>query len=290
MDNMKQPPSGDPQDHWPTEEFDPAGGPAGQAAYLGQQPWAQPAGQAGQQPWARQPWAQPAGAGGPSGPQPPRDRVPGGRKLPGGALRWSAGLALAGLLAAGGFLAANSAFQSPAGPTGQAAVLNTMLNSATSATVDGVSGNAVTISATPSAACRNRAARLRAAGFPSIAQAALRRCGHRLRRLRALGGLHGQFTFETKSGPRTIAFERGVIRSISGSDVVVQAKDGTTWTWVLGSSSVIRESGKRVAANALSDGEKVLAAGPVVRGTYDARLIVIRVTSPSPSSSSASGS
>jgi hypothetical protein len=273
MNNTHQPPGGDPQDHWPTEEFDPAGGPAGQAAYLGQQLWGQP-----------------AGAGGPSGPQPPRDRVPGRRKLPGGALRWSAGLALACLLAAGGFAAASSAFQSPAGPTGQAAVLNTMLNSATSSSVDGLSGNAVTLSATPSAACRNRAARLKAAGFPSIAQAALRRCGHRLRRLRALGGLHGQFTFETKSGTRTIAFERGVIRSISGSEVVVQAKDGTTWTWVLGSSSVIREGGKRVAATALSDGENVFAGGPVVSGTYDARLIVIRVSSPSPSSSSASGS
>jgi hypothetical protein len=295
MDNMHQPPGGDPQDHWPTEEFDPAGGTAGQAAYLGQQPWAQQAGQAGRQPGAQQPqaqqfWGQPARAGDPSGPRPPRDRVPGGHKLPGGALRWGAGLALAALLAVGGVLAAASAFQSPAGPTGQASVLNTMLNSATSSTVDGVSGNAVTVSATPSAPCRNRAARLRAAGFPSIAQAALRRCGHRLRRLRALGGLHGQFTFETKSGPRTIAFERGVIRSISGSEVVVQAKDGTTWTWVLGSSSVIRESGKRVAAGALSDGQNVFAGGPVVNGTYDARLVVVRVGSPRPSSSSASGS
>ena len=230
------------------------------------------------------------GAGRPSDPQPPRDRMPGGRKRPGGALRWSAGLALAGLLAAGGVLAATSALQFPAGPTGQAAVLNTMLNSATSSTVDGVSGNAVTVSATPSAPCRNRAARLRAAGFPSIAQAALRRCGHRLLRLRALGGLHGQFTFETKSGPRTVAFERGVIQSVSGSEVVVQAKDGATWTWVLGSSSVIRQSGKRVAASALSDGANVFAGGPVVNGTYDARLVVIRVSSPSPSSSSASGS
>jgi hypothetical protein len=270
MDNMQHPPGGDPQDHWPTEEFAPAGGPAGQAAYLGQQPWGQP-----------------AGAGSASGPQAPRDRVPGRRKLPGGALRWSAGLALACLLAAGGLLATSSAFQSPAEPTGQAAVLNTMLNSATSSTVDGLSGNAVTVSATPSAACRNRAAKLKAAGFPSISQAVLRRCGHKLRRLRVLGGLHGQFTFETKSGPRTIAFERGVIRSVSGSEVVVQAKDGTTWTWVLGSSSVIRESGKRVAAGALSDGQNVFAGGPVVSGTYEARLIVIRVSS---SSGNVSGS
>lgn len=284
---MHQPPAGDPQDHWPTEEFDPAAGSAGQAAYLGQHAWGQPGGQAGQQPW------------GTSGPQPPPDRgprgrTPGGRRLPGGALRWGAGLALAGLLAAGGVLAATSASQSPAGPTGQAAVLNTMLNSATSSTIDGVSGNAVTVSATPTAPCRNRAARLKTAGFPAIAQAVLRRCGHRLRRLRALGGMHGQFTFGTKSGPRTLAFERGVIQSISGSAVVVQAKDGTTWTWVLGSKTVVRENRERVATSALADGESVFAGGPVVSGAYDARLIVIRASSrtpsPSPSSSSAAGS
>jgi hypothetical protein len=190
---------------------------------------------------------------------------------------WSAGLALAALLAGGGVLAAST--QPSAGPTGQAAVLNTMLSSANSPAADTVAGDVVTSSATPSAACLRRAATLRAAGRSSAARLALWRCGRRLRRIRALGGLHGQFTFETKTGPRTIAYERGLIRSVSGADVVVQAKDGTTWTWVIGSSTVIREKGKRVAASALSDGQKVFAGGPVVSGAYDARLIVIRVSS-----------
>jgi hypothetical protein len=203
-------------------------------------------------------------------------------------LWWSGGLALAALLAGGGVLAAST--QPAAGPAGQAAVLNTMLSSANSPATGAVAGNAVTAPATPSAGCLRRAARLRAAGHPSAARLALRRCGHRLLRIRALGGLHGQFTFETKTGARTIAYERGVIRSVSGPDVVVQAKDGTTWTWVLGSSTVIREKGKRVAASALSDGENVFAGGPVVSGAYDARLIVIRVSSGSTSPSAASGS
>ena len=83
-------------------------------------------------------------------------------------------------------------------------------------------------------------------------------------------------------------------RLISGSDVVVQAKDGTSWTWVLASNTVIRHGGQKVTASALSVGEQVFAGGPVVSGDYDARLIVIKPdsspSSPSPAPSPASGS
>jgi hypothetical protein len=274
MDDMHQPPGGDRQDYCPTQELGPTARPAGSAAQPGPQPWGQQAGQ---------PWGQPAAAEGPAGSTPRRNGP-----LRGRALWWSAGLALAALLAGGSVLAAST--QSPAGPSGQAAVLNTMLSSASSPAADAVAGDAVTASATPSAACVRRAATLREAGRLSAARIAQWRCRHRLRRIRALGGIHGQFTFETRTGARTIAYERGVIRSISGPDVVVQAKDGTTWTFVLGSSTVIRERGDRVAASALSDGENVFAGGPVVSGAYDARLIVIRVSSGGTSPSPASGS
>ncbi len=167
-----------------------------------------------------------------------------------------------------------------------------MLNSASSPGADGVASNAA--AATTATPCLTRAAKLKAAGYPDAARIALYRCHHPLRRARALGGIHGEFTFETKTGPRTIAYERGVIQSISGSDVVVQAKDGTTWTWVLGNSTVIRENGQKTSTSALSDGQSVFAGGPVVSGAYDARLIVIRTSSgspsPSPSSSPAAGS
>jgi hypothetical protein len=109
-------------------------------------------------------------------------------------------------------------------------------------------------------------------------------CLGRLVRLRALGGLHGQFTFKTRTGPRTIAFARGVVTSVSGTQVVVRSADNTTWTWDLVSTTVVRENGKRVAANALADGEQVFAGGPVVSGTNDARLIVIRPASGSSAS------
>jgi hypothetical protein len=106
--------------------------------------------------------------------------------------------------------------------------------------------------------------------------------------------MHGQFTFETKSGARTIAYERGVVKSVSGNDVVVQAKDGTTWNWVLQSNSVIRQDRKKVTASALSAGESVFAGGPVASGSYDGRLIVIKPASsgatPNPSASPSSSS
>jgi len=162
-----------------------------------------------------------------------------------------------------------------------------MLNSASSPGADGIPGSAATVSATTAATCRTRVAKLKAAGRPFAARFALWRCRHALLEVRALGGIHGQFTFQTKTGTRTLAYERGTIQSVSGIDVVVRAKDGTTWTWVLGSNTVIRENGKRVTASALSDGENVFAGGPVVSGTYDARLIAIRSSSgtPSPSAS-----
>jgi hypothetical protein len=102
-----------------------------------------------------------------------------------------------------------------------------------------------------------------------------------LGRLRRLGGVDGTATFHNKAGFHTLSFERGTIQSVSGSDVVVKAADGTTWTWHLVSDTVVRKSGSKTTTSALSAGETVFAAGPVVSGTRDARLIVIRPDRPS---------
>jgi hypothetical protein len=140
------------------------------------------------------------------------------------------------------------------GPAGQAAVLNGALTDAASASP--------------------------AATAPAISgpagRAAQRRLHRALIRLRLLGGMYGQYTFETKSGPRTLAFERGTVVSVAGDDVTVRATDGTTWTWVLTSTSVLRENGARTSAKSLAAGQQVLAAGPVTGATRDARLVVIR--------------
>jgi len=136
------------------------------------------------------------------------------------------------------------------GPTGQAGVLNGVLSDAASATP------------TP--------------GTPANKAAAARRLGRALVRLRLLGGIHGEFTFETKEGARTLAFERGTVLSVTGSDVTVRATDGTTWTWALTSTSIVREDGSRTSASNVAANQLVFVAGQVTGSTRDARLLVIR--------------
>jgi len=101
-------------------------------------------------------------------------------------------------------------------------------------------------------------------------------CRHRLLRLALVGAEHGEVTFQTKAGPKTFAFERGTIQAVTGSAITVMAKDGTTWSWDLTSSSKLRQAGHQVTTANLSTGEQILVAGPVVNGTRDATLIRIR--------------
>jgi hypothetical protein len=170
-----------------------------------------------------------------------------------------------------------------------------MLNAASSPSSAAQADNfALTSSSAPSAShpCLNRAEKLKSSGHPYAAARALLLCRNPLARLRLVGGISGQFTFNTKNGTVTLAYQRGVIQSVSGNDVVVQASDGTTWTWVLESSTVIRQDGRKAGASVLSVGERVFAGGPVVSGAYQARLIVIQRSpaSPAPSPTPATGS
>jgi hypothetical protein len=203
-----------------------------------------------------------------------RTNRPAGR--PGGRGRLIAGGVAAAVLVGGAAFGAVTMLSStPAaaasGPTGQAAVLNDALTTA--------STPATTPSGSTAATATTQTRHVRDA----------------LARLRRLGGIDGQFTFETKTGPKTLAFERGTIQSVSGSDVVVRAKDGTTWSWTLVGDSVVRQDGSKTTSSALSAGQLVFVGGPVVRGTHDARLIVVRNpqkstssgTTPSTSTSSA---
>ncbi len=159
--------------------------------------------------------------------------------------RWGAGVTLAGFLAGGGITLAMVSAGSAAGASAssassaQAAELNTALSAAASS---------------------SPAPRVRWA----------------LGRLRRLGGVDGTVTFHNKTGFHTLSFERGTIASVSGSDVVIKAADGTTWTWQIVSDTVVRKNGGKTTTSALSAGETVLAGGPVTNGARDARLIVIR--------------
>jgi hypothetical protein len=260
MDNTYQPTGGDPQDRQPTEQF-----------------WPMPSVPARPQepPDASQHFA--------------RDR----RK----ALHWTVGVTVAAILAGGGIIAgvamsgnAATAGSTGAGPAGQAAMLNATLSSADTpgapapAPTSAGTGNSSTAAAT---ACAKAAASARAAGHPRAALALAGHCrSFRLRVARLIGGIDGQFTFQTKKGPRTLAYERGVIETVSsGSNIVVRASDGTTWTWDLVSNTVVREKGAKTAETSLAAGQAVWVGGPVNSGTKDARLIVIRPPASSPSAS-----
>jgi len=180
--------------------------------------------------------------------------------------RWGIGITAAAVLVSGGGAAAVALWgASPAAASGsatRAAALNATLSSAASPTAGG--------------GCRRLAAQLRADGHPRAARAVRRACRLGAVRLRAVGGIHGQVTYETRTGVRTLAYERGVIQSASGSAVIVRAPDGTTWTWELVSDTVVRQDGERISESALSDGQRVFVGGPVSGGSNDARLIVIR--------------
>jgi hypothetical protein len=175
-------------------------------------------------------------------------------------VRWGVGITLAGFLAGGGIaLAAVSgggiaaASSASTGSSLQAAELNSAL------------GTAAGSSTTPPARVRSA-----------------------LGRLRRLGGIDGEFTFHNKTGFHTLAFERGTVQSVSGSNVVIKTADGTTWTWLIVSDTVVRKNGAKTTTSALSAGETVFAGGPVVNGAKDARLIVIRAAGSSGPSGSES--
>ena len=308
MDNTHEPTGGHPaQESRPTEQFWPMSQRPGGSYGRGQQ---NPGDQhrAGQDPWDPGPGDQ-VPSGGPA--EGPRRRNP---------LHAAAGLVAAGALAIGGIAAgvslaghstpaaATSAAGGVAGPSAQAAALSSALDSADApgtlalTSSSGPARSAAGTSATtgtgtaghPCAHAVQAARAARRAGHPAAARAVLRAAGarclgwrHRLARVALLRGIDGQFTFRGKGGTtRTLAFQRGIVQSASGSSVVVHAADGTTWTWDLVSSTVVRENGNKAAASALATGEPVWVGGPVVSGAKDARLVVIRPPSAPPTPSS----
>jgi hypothetical protein len=223
-----------------------------------------------------------------------------------------AALLAGGGVIAGTSLATTTLSATPAASTGsgtggsQAALLNAALNDAgspnaavtTSAT--GATGTAGAAASAPGAGTNGavagpaarRCARAvgaartaRRTGHPLVARqaagAAIARCRfvrHRILRFFLLRGVDGQFTFRTRTGAlKTVAYERGVIESVnSGSSIVVKAGDGTTGTWDLVSSTVVRDGSGKVSESTLAVGEPVWVGGPVVSGAKDARLIFVR--------------
>jgi hypothetical protein len=215
--------------------------------------------------------------------------------------RWAAGLAATAVLVGGGTVALAAAGHATApseqaAPTGQAATLNTVLSSADSPSLADQAATAPTTSppagpaavgARAAARCARVTQRLRGTRHSRAAHRVGAVCRHRLARVRLLvRGIHGQFTFQTKKGAKTLAFERGTVQAMTATTVTVRASDATTWTWHLVSNTVVRQIGsqqvgggrssKKVGASGLADGQRVFVGGPVVGGADNARLIVIR--------------
>jgi hypothetical protein len=228
------------------------------------------------------------------------------------ALHWTLGLVAVALLSAGGVITGLSlAGHSSSGGPGQVstadaqqgALLNSALNNAgspgglvTALGATAISGADTQNGSQPGAAAANgplcaRARKVaRAAGREGLPRLAHRiaigaeRCGHARRRVFEfflMRGVDGQFTIQTKHGTKTLAYERGVIQSVSaGKSLVVKASDGTTWNWDLVSTTVVRDQQGKVAQSTLTTGTPVWVGGPVTDGAKDARLIVLRPPQP----------
>ena len=287
MDNVNQPPGRDPQENPPTQpyRFTPGwpggagdshypGQPGPQYGYQGQyqgQGGPYPTDQ-GQAPGQYQTGGNPYQTG---GQYPPAQ--PAGQPRRGGImhrkLRWTAGIAAAALLAAGGtliglHLTSHGSTATPTANTATATALNSEL------------------SALNSPACSHT----KGSGSTSASSAAKGACRSRAHLLRLIHGMYGQVAFNTTSGTQTLAFERGTIQSVSNGQLTVKAKNGTTWTWTVDSSSVIKQNSKTASSTAPFNGDKVFVAGPVSGSTKDARVILIHTGQASSGSGSKSSS
>lgn len=298
MSNEYGQPDADPAANQPTQQF-----------------WAGPDAPTATPAWGNQP-----GVAGPPGHGYAADPAPSLRKGHHKALHWTAGLLAAALLAGGGTIAGMrlAAHSSPGtssgaatgqtGPTGiaqQGALLNATLSDASSP--GALTGTGASTGGAAAGAAGKAPACARAGHVSRVARRdGLRRLSRRIgagaahcrrarRRVLAfflLRGVDGQFTIQTKKGTKTLAFERGAIASVTaGKSITVKASDGTTWTWGLVSTTVVRDRQGKIGQSALTSGTPVWVGGPVIQGTKDARLIVVRPPQPAsvpPSSTSGS--
>jgi hypothetical protein len=184
----------------------------------------------------------------------------------------------------------SAAAQGGGAPASQAALLDATLYAAGATSTGGppaAAGTGATAAAPAVRRCAQLARTARAArltGHPRLsgaARAATARCRfirRRIVRFFLLRGVDGQFSFRAADGTvRTLAYVRGVIQSVSnGTSIVVQAADGSSWTWQLVSTTVVRDGTGKISESSLAVGEQVWVGGPVAGGVKDARLIFAR--------------
>ncbi len=161
---------------------------------------------------------------------------------------------------------------------GSGAAIGIALTGGASASTGGSASAASSAAGAPSAIaakCAKVAAELRDSGHTAAAKRLHAFCTTPLVRLMLVGGEYGQVTFNGKTGPRTIAFERGTVESVAGSAITVKAPDGTEFTWDLTASTIVRAAGQGTVQAKPADGDRVLVGGELANGVRDARLIRI---------------
>jgi hypothetical protein len=190
---------------------------------------------------------------------PPRKQTrPGKSWMQNRKVRWGAGIAAAVVFGAGGTLAGlelTGGSSAPPANAAQAVALNSAIGYTTGCSISSVSNNS------GSAAIK-------------ADEANLRRCLHS--HLRLVTGMYGEIAYHTTSGTETLAFERGVVQSTTGGQLTIQAQNGTTWTWDVGGSPIIRKSGKAATVAILQTGMKVFVGGLDDGSSKDAKLILIQ--------------
>jgi hypothetical protein len=176
---------------------------------------------------------------------------------------------------------------SSAGTGGLATTTGTLFASGIGATPVGAAAQAGHASGCARAGALSRVGRR--SGMPGLARhAAIGAARCRLARRRVLAyfmlrGVDGQFSVQTPAGERALAFERGVIHSVTaGKSLTVKASDGTSWTWDLIPVTVIRDLQGTGGQSALTVGTPVWVGGPVISGAKEAKLIVVRPPQPAP--------
>jgi hypothetical protein len=162
-----------------------------------------------------------------------------------------AGIAGTGLLATGVASAATSATSSPASVGATSDITTASLS------VDGSAGSAAT----------------------GKLAAALKEIRQELKG----GTVSGEVTVDTKKGPQTIEFQRGVVAQSSTTSFTVTDTTGATGSWSVGPKMKVRDRGarRRLTAGAtptsatVTDGETVIVVGLKTDATSTARLVVV---------------
>jgi len=97
------------------------------------------------------------------------------------------------------------------------------------------------------------------------------------------GTVNGEVTVDTKKGPQTIEFQRGVVTQSSPASFTVTDSTGATDSWTDGPKMKVRERGarRRLAAGSsptaatVTGGETVIVIGLKTDATSTARLVVV---------------